>query len=73
MDSEKQQKARCHLDSCNKKLGLCGFACKCQKQFCSLHRDPLSHKCTFDFHADAKDILLRIMSTPITGKKVEVI
>ena len=66
-------KKRCSLDSCNKKLGLCGFACKCQMEFCSLHRDPLVHKCTFDFHAEAKNNLLRTMSTAVVGKKVEVI
>lgn len=66
-------KKRCSLDSCNKKLGLCGFACKCQMEFCSLHRDPLVHKCTFDFHAEAKNNLLKTMSTAVVGKKVEVI
>jgi hypothetical protein len=42
-------------------------------EFCSLHRDPLVHKCTFDFHAEAKNNLLRTMSTAVVGKKVEVI
>lgn len=70
---EPQAKKRCSLDSCNKKLGLCGFACKCQREFCSVHRDPLVHKCTFDFHAEAKNNLLRTMSTAVVGKKVEVI
>ena len=73
MNSQEQSKKRCSLDSCNKKLGLCGFACKCQKEFCLLHRDPLLHKCTFDFHAEAKNNLLRTMSTAVVGKKVEVI
>ena len=68
-----QDKKRCSLDSCNKKLGLCGFACKCQMEFCSVHRDPLVHKCTFDFHTEAKNNLLRTMSTAVVGKKVEVI
>jgi hypothetical protein len=42
-------------------------------EFCSVHRDPLVHKCTFDFHAEAKNNLLRTMSTAVVGKKVDVI
>ena len=71
--SELPVKKRCSLDSCNKKLGLCGFSCKCKKEFCPLHRDPFVHKCTFDYHEDAKNNLLKTMSTPVVAKKEEVI
>ena len=35
---------RCAL--CRKKTG---FACRCERVFCSKHRQPQDHGCTFDF------------------------
>ncbi|PON57434.1 zinc finger protein [Parasponia andersonii] len=31
--------------SCNRKLGLTGFVCKCGSTFCGTHRYPEKHKC----------------------------
>eukprot|EP01067_Filipodium_phascolosomae_P007966 Filipodium_phascolosomae@DN6688_c0_g1_i1.p2 len=39
-------KNRCHI--CNKKLGLLGFVCRCSLSFCSKHRYPEDHECSFD-------------------------
>ncbi|KAH1082947.1 hypothetical protein J1N35_022708 [Gossypium stocksii] len=36
-------------ESCNKKLGLMGFTCRCGKGFCQFHRYPLEHSCNYDF------------------------
>jgi hypothetical protein len=48
---------RCSHDGCNKKLMLSDMACRCEKRFCALHRQPEIHKCTFDFKAHGKSIL----------------
>jgi len=40
--------------SCNKKVGLLGFKCRCDYVFCSLHRYSDKHACSFDYKAMAK-------------------
>ncbi|KAF5196970.1 Zinc finger a20 and an1 domain-containing stress-associated protein [Thalictrum thalictroides] len=35
--------------SCNKRVGLIGYQCQCGSTFCSLHRYPEKHECSFDF------------------------
>jgi predicted nucleic acid binding AN1-type Zn finger protein len=44
---KKKKKTRCH--SCNVKLGMLGFECKCEGMFCSKHRFADQHECSFDF------------------------
>jgi hypothetical protein len=34
---------------CKRKVGLLGFACKCDYVFCSKHRYAEEHKCSFDY------------------------
>jgi len=41
---------RCH--DCGRKVGIYGFKCKCSGNFCSRHRHPEQHKCTYDFRAE---------------------
>ena len=36
--AKKKKKGRCAEDSCNRKLGLTGFACKCGQLYCGAHR-----------------------------------
>lgn len=48
---------RCNCEGCKKKLGLLGFKCVCGLEFCSKHRQPENHKCTFDFKANSKENL----------------
>ncbi|PIA49912.1 hypothetical protein AQUCO_01300563v1 [Aquilegia coerulea] len=43
--------------SCNKKVGLTGFKCRCGDTFCSLHRYPEKHECTFDFKTRGRDAI----------------
>ena len=45
--NQSKPKNRCH--TCNKKVGLLGFECKCGGNYCSLHRFNNDHNCTFDF------------------------
>ncbi|CAO2206834.1 unnamed protein product [Urochloa humidicola] len=45
----KAKPSRCA--SCNKKVGLLGFVCRCGGTFCSVHRYGDKHPCDFDFKA----------------------
>ncbi|KAH7863187.1 hypothetical protein Vadar_014526 [Vaccinium darrowii] len=45
--------------SCNKKVGLVGFQCRCRATFCGDHRYPETHDCLFDFKAVGKDAIAR--------------
>jgi hypothetical protein len=46
---DKKKRNRCTWPSCNKKLGLTGFDCRCGGQFCPIHRYANEHNCTFDY------------------------
>lgn len=46
---DKKKRNRCTWPSCNKKLGLTGFDCRCGGQFCPTHRYANEHNCTFDY------------------------
>ncbi|KAK9716479.1 hypothetical protein RND81_06G236200 [Saponaria officinalis] len=48
-DEESKPKPKNRCSSCNKKVGMLGFECKCGSTFCGAHRYPEEHKCTFDF------------------------
>uniref|UniRef100_A0A1J3J5E9 Zinc finger A20 and AN1 domain-containing stress-associated protein 1 n=1 Tax=Noccaea caerulescens TaxID=107243 RepID=A0A1J3J5E9_NOCCA len=43
--------------SCNKKVGLMGFKCKCGSTFCRSHRYPENHECEFDFKGEGRDAI----------------
>jgi len=43
--------------TCNKKLGVMKFLCKCGAFTCSKHRDVSGHDCDFDFHQEMKQKL----------------
>ncbi len=45
-------KSRCK--SCNKKLGLTAFNCRCGDYYCSKHRHAEEHNCSYDYKAVAK-------------------
>ncbi|XP_007047741.2 PREDICTED: zinc finger A20 and AN1 domain-containing stress-associated protein 12 [Theobroma cacao] len=54
-------KNRC--ESCNKKVGLMGFSCRCGKVLCDVHRYPQEHLCNFDFKK--ADRLILVKENPI--------
>jgi len=62
---------RCAFPACKKNVGLLGFICKCEKTYCSRHRQAEMHLCTFDYLAESKTNLLKYMSTAVTAAKVE--
>ncbi|KAJ7536177.1 hypothetical protein O6H91_12G059000 [Diphasiastrum complanatum] len=43
--------------SCNKRVGLTGFKCRCGDLFCSLHRYSDKHSCTFDYKSAGRDAI----------------
>ena len=45
--------------SCNKKVGVMGFKCKCGETFCGSHRYPEKHDCEFDFKRTGRDAIAK--------------
>ncbi|MCO5583767.1 hypothetical protein L7F22_037681 [Adiantum nelumboides] len=43
--------------SCNKRVGLTGFKCRCGGLFCSLHRYNDKHNCSFDYRSAAREAI----------------
>lgn len=54
---KKPKSSRCAV--CRKKVGLLAFTCVCSDtlKFCSEHRLPENHLCTFDHKNKGKNIL----------------
>lgn len=45
--------------SCQKRVGLTGFTCKCGNIFCSSHRHAGVHNCTFDYRGAAQNAIAK--------------
>lgn len=60
----------CHHIDCKKKLLLSDVTCKCMERFCSLHRLPELHACTYDFKEIGK-IQLSNALPKVEGSKLE--
>ena len=69
-DPPKTQVNTSRCFSCNKKIGLLGFKCKCEFYFCATHRHSDTHSCSFDYKAQGKELLTRA-NPVIAPKKVE--
>ena len=50
-----KQKNRCF--TCNKRVGLTGFKCRCDYVFCGAHRLPEEHQCDFDYKTVGREQL----------------
>uniref|UniRef100_A0A7S3UGG3 AN1-type domain-containing protein n=2 Tax=Picocystis salinarum TaxID=88271 RepID=A0A7S3UGG3_9CHLO len=59
-------KNRCF--SCNKKVGLTGFKCRCGFIFCSAHRYSDKHDCTFDYKSAGRDAIAKANPTVVASK-----
>lgn len=57
LDPPKSTATRCL--SCNKKVGVTGFKCRCGSTFCGTHRYPESHECQFDFKGVAREAIAK--------------
>lgn len=56
---------------CNKRLGMLkGFKCRCGNTYCSKHRYPEEHQCTFDFKSAGRDLLAKANPT-VKADKLE--
>ena len=64
---------KCCLEACKKKLLLSDFPCKCSQIFCSAHRVPEVHACSFDFKKAASDQLAKRLGSAVIGKKLDTI
>jgi len=53
----KKKTNRCVV--CKKKVGLLPFICECELMFCSNHRHPEDHSCTFDHRGKSTKSLER--------------
>jgi type IV secretory pathway VirB10-like protein len=56
--------------SCNKKVGLLGFKCRCDYVFCSMHRYSDKHDCSFDYKSMNKAALTKA-NPVVKGSKLE--
>ncbi|XP_057462198.1 zinc finger A20 and AN1 domain-containing stress-associated protein 1-like [Actinidia eriantha] len=52
-----EAKAANRCSSCNKKVGVMGFKCRCGSTFCGAHRYPEKHECSFDFKVSGRDAI----------------
>lgn len=48
---------RCSHAECKKKLLLTDLLCKCGKKYCSGHRQPELHSCTYDYKSSGRALL----------------
>lgn len=56
--------------SCNKKVGLTGFHCRCDGVFCGVHRYSDKHDCQFDYKALGREQLTKANPT-VAAEKLE--
>lgn len=66
-------KKRCALEGCNRKIPLSMQmdSCRCQLTFCSKHRLPETHQCTYDFRSvHEKKSVDRVAAMKCVGEKV---
>jgi len=64
---------KCPHAECKKKISLVDFPCKCSAVYCSSHRAPETHACSFDYRKEQKENLLQYMSTAVRSKKIDVL
>lgn len=53
----KEGPSRC--TTCNKRVGLTGFKCRCGNLFCGSHRYADIHNCSFNYHAAAQEAIAK--------------
>jgi len=62
-EERKKEVKRCAV--CRTKLGYISWDCRCNQIFCSLHRYPEEHTCSFDHNAFEKQKLANtLMNIP---------
>ena len=56
--------------TCRKKIGIYGFSCKCDGYYCTVHRYPESHDCSFDYKNMGREKIEK-ENPVIIAKKIE--
>ncbi|XP_057456208.1 zinc finger A20 and AN1 domain-containing stress-associated protein 8-like [Lotus japonicus] len=56
---EKPKDGPKRCSSCNKRVGLTGFNCRCGHLFCAVHRYSDKHDCPFDYRTAARDAIAK--------------
>ena len=69
MNETFNKKKKCPI--CSKKIGILGIECRCGITFCSLHRYPDQHNCSFNFKEYDKKILKENVKGFGEFKKIE--
>lgn len=64
---------KCCLEACKKKLLLSDYPCKCSRIFCSAHRIPEVHACTYDFKSAGREELKKKIGSAVIAKKLDTI
>ena len=41
--------SKCFLENCKSKLKLYDLSCRCENKYCTKHRLPELHNCSYDF------------------------
>lgn len=54
------QKNTSRCFSCNKKIGLTGFKCRCGFVFCGPHRLAEAHACDYDYKSNGRETLAKL-------------
>ncbi|GFQ04418.1 zinc finger a20 and an1 domain-containing stress-associated protein 4 [Phtheirospermum japonicum] len=57
VEEVKEGPKRC--GTCNKRVGLTGFTCRCGSIFCSVHRYSDKHECQFDYRSAAQEAIAK--------------
>lgn len=58
LEGQVKKNVKCSI--CSKKVSLAmQIKCKCNQMFCSAHRYPDHHRCTFDYAKHNKELLAR--------------
>ncbi len=56
-EQTRKSKKRCY--SCNRRVGLTGFKCRCGDLFCAQHRYSDMHDCSFDYKTAGRLAILK--------------
>jgi predicted nucleic acid binding AN1-type Zn finger protein len=45
--------------TCNKRVGLTGFDCRCGQLFCAVHRYSEKHDCSYDYRTAGREAIAK--------------
>ncbi len=70
--SQKQTPDKCAADTCTKKTGLISFTCRCNLVFCTNHRLPEKHNCSFNYVCQGKELLSQKLLPVVLEKIIKI-